>query len=40
MIELPVFAFHNFWNNNQFVEPGEGIDGRAAPESLQNPNKL
>jgi hypothetical protein len=40
VVELPVFTFHNFWNNHQFVKPGEGVDGRAAAEGLQNPNKL
>jgi hypothetical protein len=40
MVELPIFAFDNFGDDHQFVEPGETVDDRTAAEGLQNPDKL
>jgi hypothetical protein len=40
VVELPVFTSDNFGDDHQFVESGEGVDGRATAEGLQNPDKL
>jgi hypothetical protein len=34
MEELPVFTFDNFRDDHQFVESGEGVNGRVTAEGL------